>query len=65
MGGKNGHHPEYRVKGEGQHHVARCPSLDVPIRLSMVENGKDTPSLKLVDKIAAILDVKVEDLFKM
>ena len=20
-----GHHPEYCVKGEGQHHVAKCP----------------------------------------
>ena len=31
--------------------------------LSMVENGKDTPSLKLLYRIAAMLDVKVADLF--
>jgi DNA-binding XRE family transcriptional regulator len=39
--------------------------ISIYTRLFMVENGKDTPSLKLVYKIAAILDVKVEDLFKI
>ena len=31
--------------------------------LSMVENGKDTPSLNLLYRIAAALDVKVAELF--
>lgn len=34
-------------------------------RVSMVENAKDTPSLKLVDTIAALLDLKGEQLFKL
>ena len=53
-----------RIKrGMTQERLAEEAKISIT-HLSMVETGKDTPSLKLVYKIADILDVKVEDLFK-
>ena len=52
-----------RIKrGMTQERLAEAAKVSATF-LSMVENGKDTPSLKLLFRIAAALDVKVAELF--
>jgi transcriptional regulator with XRE-family HTH domain len=52
-----------RIKrGMTQERLAETAKVSATF-LSMVENGKDTPSLKLLYRIAAALDVKVAELF--
>ena len=53
-----------RIKrGMTQERLAEEAKVSIT-HLSMIESGKNAPSLKLVYKIADVLDVKVEGLFK-
>jgi transcriptional regulator with XRE-family HTH domain len=52
-----------RIKrGMTQERLAEAAKVSATF-LSMVENGKDTPSLNLLYRIAAALDVRVAELF--
>jgi transcriptional regulator with XRE-family HTH domain len=54
---------QLRIKrGMTQERLAEAAKVSMTF-LSVIENGKDAPSLKLLYRIAQALDVKVADLF--